>query len=224
VDPDLREERSANYMAGFEWKPEIGPGQGLLEVNGFYTSLDDLFNAQEADDPATAISEFRKVNFGSAEVYGLEMNAGWGIGDTLILQGGIVEQRARFGQPEPDFGSRDFFRTPRRYANFTATWRAPRVADIFAAARYTGPMTAPHYAGYILEDRLEKTPSFVLIDLAVSKTFRAAQGPRLTIGVTARNLTNAYQPDIDRGPLRDAAYVYGPRFPRTIGASIRVEY
>jgi outer membrane receptor for ferrienterochelin and colicins len=224
VDPDLREERSANYMAGFEWKPELGPGQGLLEVNGFYTSLNELFNVQEADDPGTAISEFRKVNFGTAQVYGLEVNAGWGIGDTFVLQGGIVEQRARFGQPEPDFGSLEFFRTPRRYANFTSTWRVPRVADLFAAARYTGPMTAPHYAGYIAEDRLETTRSFVLFDLAVSKTFRASAGKGVTIGVTARNLTNAYQPDVDRGPFRDSAYVYGPRFPRTIGASIRVEY
>jgi outer membrane receptor for ferrienterochelin and colicins len=224
VDPDLREERSANYMAGFEWKPELGPGQGLFEMNGFHTTLEDLFNVQAADDPLTPASEFRKVNFGSARVYGIEMNAGWGIGDAFVLQGGIVEQRATFGEAEPDFGSRDFFRTPRRYANATATWKVPRAIDLFAAARYTGPMKAPHYAGYIAANRLEHTPSFVVMDLAASRTFETGGGPRLTIGITARNVTNAYQPDIDRGPLRDSAYVYGPRFPRTIGASIRVEY
>ena len=224
VDPDLREERSANYMAGFEWKPELGPGQGLLELNAFYTSLTDLFNVQAADDPSTSVSEFRKVNFGNADVYGIELNVGWGIGDSLVLQGGIVEQRAEFGQREPDFGSRDFFRTPRRYANATVTWRAPRMADLFAAARYTGPMTAPHYAGYIPTSRLEVTPSFVVVDLGVSRTFRVGDGRRLVVGVTGRNVTNAYQADIDRGPLRDSAYVYGPRFPRTVGASLRVEY
>ena len=36
-------------------------------------------------------------------------------------------------------------------------------------------------------------------------------------------LSNAYQRDLDRGPLRDATYVYGPRFPRTFGLSARVE-
>jgi outer membrane receptor for ferrienterochelin and colicins len=224
VDPNLREERSANYMAGFEWKPELGPGQALLEVNGFHTTLDDLFNVQEADDPETPLSEFAKVNLGSARVYGIELNAGWGIGDAFILQGGIVEQRARFGTPEPDFGSRDFFRTPRRYANGSVTWKTPKAFDVFAAARYTGPMAAPHYAGYVDVDRLEVTPSFVVFDAAIARTFRIGDGPRLTFGVTARNFTNAYQPDLDRGPLRDSAYVYGPRFPRTIGASIRVEY
>jgi outer membrane receptor for ferrienterochelin and colicins len=223
VDPGLREERSTNYMAGFEWKPEVRRGQGLLEVNGFYTTLADLFNVQEADDPGTMVSEFRKVNFGSARVYGIEMNVGWGIGDSFVLQGGIVQQRARFGDSEPDFGSRDFFRTPRRYANATLTWRA-RLLDVFAAGRYTGPMKAPHYAGFIPESRLETTPSFVVLDLGVSRTFRIGEGPRLVLGITGRNLSDAYQPDIDRGPLRDAAYVYGPRFPRSIGASMRVEY
>lgn len=224
VDPNLREERSANYMAGMEWKPEIGPGQGLFEINGFHTALSDLFHALAADDPATNVEEFRKVNFGSAQVYGVEMNAGWGIGDAFVLQGGIVEQRARFGEAEPEFGSRDFFRTPRRYANLTTTWRVPRAVDLFAAARYTGPMTAPHYAGYIEADRLETTPSFLLFDLAVSKKFRVGDGPSLTVGVSGRNITNAYQPDVDRGPLRDSAYVYGPRFPRTIGVSLQVQY
>jgi outer membrane receptor for ferrienterochelin and colicins len=224
LDPDLREERSANYMGGFEWKPEIGPGQGLLEVNGFYTALSDLFNVQEADDPATGIAEFRKVNFGNARVYGVELNAGWGIGDTFVLQGGIVEQRAVFGEAEPDFGSRDFFRTPRRYANTTVTWRMPGGADVFTAARYTGPMKAPHYAGYIESNRLETTRPFVALDAGISRTFGPRTGPRLTVGISARNLTDAYQPDLDRGPLRDAAYVYGPRFPRTIGASVKVDY
>jgi outer membrane receptor for ferrienterochelin and colicins len=224
VDPNLREEHSANYMTGFEWKPEIGIGQGLLEVNGFYTSLDDLFNVQEADNPDTPVAEFRKLNFGSARVYGVEMNVGWGIGDDLVLQGGIVEQRARFGEAEPDFGSLEFFRTPRRYGNATVTWRLPRVADFFGAARYTGRMKAPHYAGYVADNRLETTREFVVVDLAVSRTFRIGDGPRLTLGLTARNVGNAYQPDLDRGPLRDSAYVYGPRFPRTFGASLRVEY
>ena len=224
VDPDLRQERSANYMAGFEWKPEAGRGQALVEVNGFHTSLDDLFNVQHADDPATSLVEFRKVNFGGARVYGIEMNVGWGIGDAFVLQGGIVEQRARFDEPEPDFGSRDFFRTPERYANATLTWRVPRLLDLFAGARYTGPMKAPHYAGFVATDRLETTPEFVVVDLGVARTFSLATGSRFTVGLMARNITNAYQPDLDRGPLRDSAYVYGPRFPRVVGLSFRVDY
>jgi len=224
LDPELREERSANYMAGLEWKPEVGPGQALFEVNGFHTSLDDLFNVHEADDPGSALVEFRKSNAGRAAVYGVEVNAGWGIGDAFVLQGGIVEQRARFAEPEPDFGSREFFRTPHRYSNASVTWQAPRAVSVFAAARYTGSMLAPHYAGYVATDRLETTAPFLLFDLGVSRTFQVGGTSRLTLGISARNLTNAYQPDLDRGPLRDSAYVYGPRFPRTVGVTLRVEH
>jgi outer membrane receptor for ferrienterochelin and colicins len=224
VDPALREERSLNSMAGLEWKPELGAGQALLEVNAFHTALGDLFNVQEADDPATGAIEFRKVNAGRAGVYGVELNAGWGIGETFVLQGGIVEQRARFGEPEADFGSRDFFRSPRRYANATLTWKLRRLADVFAAVRYTGRMKAPHYAGFIDETRLETTPRFVVFDVSAARTFVRGAGAQLTVGVTARNVTNAYQQDIDRGPLRDASYVYGPRLPRSIGVHMRVEY
>ena len=222
VNPDLREERSLNTMAGFEWKPELGRGQALIEVNGFHTGLDDLFNVREADDPSTDLFEFQRVNAGRADVYGVEFNAGWGIGDAFVLQGGVVEQRARFAQAEPDFGSRDFFRSPRRYANATLTWRAAP-ADLFAAVRYTGSMKAPHYAGFIGDTRLETTPGFVTVDLSIARTFKRGTAPGLTVGVAGRNITNAYQRDLDRGPLRDAAYVYGPRFPRSIGAFVRVE-
>jgi outer membrane receptor for ferrienterochelin and colicins len=164
-----------------------------------------------------------KTNMGGARVHGIEMNLGWGIGDNLIIQGGFVEQRARFEQAEPDFGSRDFFRTPRRLANATITVRGLVGFDVFAGMRYTGPMLAPHYAGWIAEDRLERTPSFLVADATVSRGFAAA-GARLVITATGRNLTNAYQPDLDRGVLRDAAYVYGPRFPRSFALGARIEF
>ncbi|HUF24224.1 MAG TPA: TonB-dependent receptor [Vicinamibacterales bacterium] len=222
-DPALREESSASYMAGFEWKPELWRGQALVEINAFDTRLADLFHVVEQDDPLTAPFEMLKTNFGRARVHGVEMNLGWGIGDALVLQGGIVEQRARFESPEPDFGSRDFFRTPRRMANATATVRGVAGFNLFAGLRYTGPMLAPHYAGWIDEDRLERTPGFVVADATISRAVPMA-GARLVIALTGRNLTNAYQRDLDRGPLRDAAYVYGPRMPRSLALGARIEF
>ncbi len=224
LDPDLREETSTNYMLGAEWKPEAGRGQALLELNGFSTFLDDLFLVREADDPATDPLEFLKVNYGRARVYGVEMNAGWGIGDRFVLQGGMVFQRARFGEAEPDFGSRDFFRTPTRYGNATVTWRTARLGDWFAGVRYTGPMKAPHYAGFIEADRLETTPSFVTVDASVAYPLYAAGQRRLVLTVAGKNLGNAYQRDIDQGLLRDSDYVYGPRFPRSASVGLRVEF
>jgi outer membrane receptor for ferrienterochelin and colicins len=224
LDSNLREETSTNYMLGAEWKPEAGRGQALVEINAFSTSLDDLFHVREADDPATDAQEFLKVNFGQARVYGVEMNAGWGMGDQFVLQGGMVFQRARFGDAEPDFGSRDFFRTPTRYGNLTVTWRTARWGEWFAGLRYTGPMKAPHYAGYIEEDRLETTPSFATVDASLSYPVYAEGQRRLMLTVGAKNIGNAYQRDIDQGPLRDSDYVYGPRFPRSVMVGLRAEF
>ena len=223
LDPDLREERATNLMAGVEWKPTAGPGQALIEVNGFHTRLTDLFHAVEDDDPATAALELRKTNLGGARVYGVEANLGWGIGDDLVVQGGVVLQRAVFDAPEPDFGSREFFRTPQRYGNLTARWTSHGGWELFGGMKFTGRMRAPHYAGYIPENRLETTPGFATLDVSVGR--RVAFGPRaLVVTLSGRNLTDAYQRDLDRGALRDASYVYGPRFPRSIGVLARVEF
>lgn len=222
-DPELRQESADSFMAGFEWKPVAGPGQALIEINAFDTRLRDLFHVIARDIPDTAPYEMFKTNVGGARVHGVEVNAGWGIGDRFVLQGGFVEQRARFDRAEPDFGSRAFFRTPERLANATLTLRELAGFDLFAGVRYAGPMFAPHYAGYIAQDRLERTPAFVTADATISRGFAAAGG-RLVLTLTARNLTNQFQPDLDRGPLRDAAYVYGPRFPRSIALGMRAEF
>jgi outer membrane receptor for ferrienterochelin and colicins len=224
LSPDLVEERSTNVMVGAEWKPMAGRGQALIEVNGFSTRLDDLFHVQAADDPATSPVEFVKTNFGGARVMGIEVNLGWGVGDDFIIQGGIVEQRAQFDSPERDFGSTSFFRSPQRYGNVTVTWNPHGVADFFAGARYTGPMLVPHYAGVIAENRLERSPSFVTFDAGASRPLGQWDGRTITLTFNARNLTNAYQRDLDQGPLRDAAYVYGPRFPRSLAIGLRADF
>jgi outer membrane receptor for ferrienterochelin and colicins len=222
--PDLKAETSWNFMLGGEWRPTILGGRGLLEANAFYTPLDDLFFNAEQDEPGTPEMEFLKVNLGSAEVYGLELNAGWGRGSDIVIEGGIVFQRSRFGAPEPDFGSRDFFRTPERYGKLTVTARGPVGTRVFAGLRYTGPMWAPHYAGFVPENRLERTPSFVTLDLNVSRSFPVGRRARVGVAFLGRNLTDAYQEDLDQGPLRDAGYVYGPRFPRRLGVQASVEF
>lgn len=223
LDPALREERATSATAGVEWKPEAGRGQALFEANVFHTRLTDLFHVVDRDDPLTDAFEATKTNLGGARVYGIELNAGWGIGDDLVIQGGAVQQRARFDAAEPDFGSRDFFRTPRRYGNATLRWNAPGGWLVFAGARVTGSMRAPHYLGAIASRRVERTPSFSTIDATVGRRLEVGRA-RLVVTLAARNLTNAYQRDLDAGPLRDATYVYGPRFPRSLGLLARWEF
>lgn len=221
VDPDLAPERSTNWMAGVEWKPSVAGGQALIEINGFHTRLRDQFHLREDDRPETDVREFLKTNFGGAAVRGVEANAGWGRGDDVILQGGLVVQRSTRDMPDPDFGSLRFFRTPEIYGNASLTIKEHLPVDVFAGLRMTGPMLAPHFAGAIPEDRLEHTPAFVQMDLSISRVIVRAPVP-MSLTMTVRNVTDSYQRDLDQGPLRDAGYVYGPRLPRTWVLSLRV--
>jgi outer membrane receptor for ferrienterochelin and colicins len=224
LDPALREERSTTWTLGGEWAPEVGGGRGLLEVNAFNTRLRDLFHNVEADNPATPEAEFLKTNLGGARVYGVEVNLGWGVGEAFMVQGGFVAQRSRFDVPEPDFGSCDFLRTPRWYGTLVVTSRTAKVGDCFLGLRYTGSMKAPHYTGFIQEDRLETTRSFCTLDASLSRPVLRRGRRQLVLVLAGKNLTNAYQDDFDQGPDRDAGYVYGPRSPRSVSLAARVEF
>jgi outer membrane receptor for ferrienterochelin and colicins len=85
-------------------------------------------------------------------------------------------------------------------------------------------MAAPHYAGFVDADRLERTPPFSTIDASFSRPLVGADGRRLVLSLMGRNLTDRFQRDLDQGPLRDAAYVYGPRFPRSVSLGLRAEF
>jgi outer membrane receptor for ferrienterochelin and colicins len=221
---DLKEESSTTLMAGAEWKPRWGDGGGLVEVNLFRTTLKNLFNVVEDDLPETEEMEFTRVNFGTAKVYGAEINLGYVLNPSIEIQVGYVEQRSRFENPEPDFGSRDFFRTPNRYGLTTLVCRNPRLVDVFLGMRYNGEMSLPHYAGWIAEDRLETSPPNWSMDASLSRSFSIGSDAGLTLTLGGKNLTNTYQDDLDRGPQRDSGYVWGPRFPRTLYVSTTVEF
>jgi outer membrane receptor for ferrienterochelin and colicins len=137
-----------------------------------------------------------------------------------------VFQRAEYDVPDPDFGSLRLHRTPRATGVLSFTWRAWRPWQVFAGLKYTGSMKVPHYAGFIAEDRLETTDPFLTLDANLSRRFTL--GPdghgALVITLGAKNLTDEFQEDLDRGPDRDSGYVYGPGFPRTIYTSLELEF
>ncbi|MYF04153.1 MAG: TonB-dependent receptor [Holophagales bacterium] len=222
-EPGLREETSVSRMLSVEWRPLVGERTAMAFDSTFFdTTIADLFHNREADDPATPELEFTRTNFGRARVAGVEV--GWSLRrGRLAVDAGYGWQRAEFGHPEPDFGSTRMFRTPERYGTASVRWPLSGGLDLFAGLSYTGQLAAPHYAGYIAEDRLELTPGFLAVDVGVSRRF-VLRGDRSIVGMFAlKNLTDEYQQDLDRGPLRDAGYVYGPRFPRSVVVGVKVD-
>jgi outer membrane receptor for ferrienterochelin and colicins len=223
-DRNLREEGSTSLMFGAEWRAGWGPGSALLECNLFRTSLRNLFHAVEADDPATPEAEFTRTNLGSAQVYGIEFNFGYAIGPDLAVQFGLVEQRAKFGLPEPDFGSRDFFRTPNRYGMATLRYKKEGWFELFVGTKFESPSRVPHYAGWISADRLERTPAWGAVDASITRDFRIGTNSTLSLSIGGKNLADRYQDDFDQGAMRDAGYLWGPRFPRSVYLSASVSF
>jgi len=223
--PDLKQENAITFTLGSEWTPRIGAGNALVEFNLFRTGIDDQHKVVEDDDPGTPEFEFSRINYGTARVYGTEATFGYGVAGSYQVEFGYVEQRSRFGEPEPDFGSMDFFRTPNRYGVASLTWKNPRYVDIFLGAKFTGSMVVPHYAGWIPEDRLERTTSYFTLDASVSRVLPFGwSDANAVISVGGKNLTDSYQSDLDQGPDRDSGYVWGPRFPRSIYVSMRLHF
>ena len=217
-DPELKEERSTSYSLSIEATPLMAGGMGRFELNAFRTDLRDAFVLEflDDDDPET-VARLVRTNGGNAHVQGLEASAGW-IGRRFEGQVGWVLQRGEYDEPQ-DFDETSFFRLPRSYGVARAAWRDPRLVDLFLGLRYLGPEKLPRYG----EDRLQETETFLVLDMSLSRRFQIGEDS-MTVTAGVRNLTDAYQKDLDQGPERDSAYLYGPRHPRTFFVSLGYEF
>jgi outer membrane receptor for ferrienterochelin and colicins len=64
--------------------------------------------------------------------------------------------------------------------------------------------------------KLEKSSSFFQSDLMFNYKLAFLQDVNSKITLGFKNIFDVYQEDLDEGPDRDPAYVYGPAMPRTL--------
>lgn len=236
--PNLKEESALTWSIAPEWNLTEG---WRLESNLFHTWLDDAFVI--SPDPAGTdpdVDEFLKSNGGRARIHGAEINLGY-FADDWRVECSWTEQRQQYESPQLLLGdaaladpndnpvfSRRFPRTPRQLGLIRITREWPWF-DAFLAAKFTGPMEVPHVVtdrntGSLIENRLRRTPWFVNLDVGISKSIEVGENDTLTVSLGIRNLLDDYQQDLERGPFRDADYVYGPAFPRTVHAGLRWDF
>ena len=219
---NLKEEKSLSFSGTLDYIGEIREMLVQGGITGFHTVLDDQFQIIEADDPATDYFEFERRNGDGLTVSGIELQAGLKPVAVLEIHGSLTFQSDELDSAEPDFVSTHLFRTPEQYGNLMAYYDMLEQVSLFAGMNYTGSMKAPHYAGYIETDRLEETDSFLTFDLGLTyKLSHSSFGDGNTkIKLGVKNITDAYQDDLDRGMDRDAGYIYGPASPRLIYTGI----
>lgn len=132
--------------------------------------------------------------------------------------------------------SKNMTRTPSTYGYFTLNLTPIEPLSIALTGTYTGRMYVPHIIEMgkgaaekdpakgidvpetddgIRADDLFYSPHFFDLGGRVAYTFHPASVGDLELFVGIHNMFNSFQKDYDKGIYRDAAYVYGPRMPRS---------
>ncbi len=196
----------------------------------FHTRLRDVFNTVNiGQDQVGAV--FEKRNGSGAMVYGINAEFRVNLNRTVEWESGVTWQRSLLDEPvEPAPGlaaERRFLRTPEVYGFSRIDITPFGRWKLGVSQVMTGPMRVLHLAGGegILKDRLVDAPSFLEHHARLSRTDRFL-GDRIQLEtfIGVRNLTDARQRDVDRGPHRDSNYVYGPGTPRSFFMGIRCRW
>lgn len=226
---NLKEERSNSYSGSVDWSFSLGHWQANLLVEGFYTDLRHVFVLQDIghNEMGDMIKERRNGN--GARVYGVNMDAKIAHGRQAQLQVGFTAQRSRYSTEETwsevdgvELTTKRMPRTPDYYGYFTFSSAPFRNFDFSLSGTYTGKMVVPHYAGYIDQDRMEKSPDFFDLNLKLNYTFVLHDHVKLQLNCGVQNVFNCFQKDLDKGEYRDAGYFYGPTQPRTIFFGVKI--
>ena len=222
--PDLCMERSHSFTASADLCFHLGSLEADLLVEGFYTGIGDAFvNELVFDDTASGYMHYERRNADGAQVMGLNVEMTLSPIETMRLQLGGTWQRSLYTGQGKEWAEglyeRRMERTPDLYAYLTGVYTPMRGLQLTATGTFTGPMLVYHNG-----DEIDKvsTPSFFDLSLKASYSIPFGERTMLELSIGVRNLFNSYQRDLDSGPERDAAYIYGPSLPRTLFAGAKL--
>jgi outer membrane receptor for ferrienterochelin and colicins len=89
--------------------------------------------------------------------------------------------------------------------------------DIDITGTCTGSMLVQHYESSGTPVDVEvNTPTFWDMSMKLSYNFNIAKRIQMNLNAGMINIFNQFQKDLDPGPKRDSAYIYGPSLPRSI--------
>ena len=236
---DLKPEKSNSFSGSVDLSGQMGHFQTNLLVEGFYTSLQDVFYLQNVGVDAQGNTLQERRNGSGAKVYGVNLDGKIAHGKDASLQVGFTVQRSRYdemtfwSEDESVAGTKNMPRTPDCYGYFTFTAAPFKNFDFSLSGVYTGRMHVPHFAPtdeipagfpytYIKKDELVHTPDFFDFNTKLNYTFVLNEHLKLQVNGGVQNIFNAFQKDLDKGTYRDSGYFYGPTQPRTYFIGIKL--
>ncbi|WP_165040666.1 TonB-dependent receptor [Dysgonomonas sp. ZJ709] len=225
---NLSAEHSHSFSLSADYTFDVGSWTFNLLADGFYTRLDDVFVLEEigTDEGGNMIKERR--NGSGAVVKGVNLELKITPTNWVQIQSGFTIQQSNYREPEQwseDTSvepTKRMLRTPNEYGFFAANFTPTKKLTASMSGIYTGRMFVPHFAGYIPKNELKHTPDFFDLSLKLAYDFPISNKITLQLYGGVQNIFNSFQEDFDRGPNRDAGYMYGPGLPRTFFMGIKL--
>ncbi|MBC8358029.1 MAG: TonB-dependent receptor [Candidatus Aminicenantes bacterium] len=221
--PNLKEEKSYSISSGLDYGKQIKRSLIQFSIEAFYTKLNDTFVLHEVSRIENA-RILERINGAGSRVYGFSFEFGLVLGPRFNLTSGWTIQRSNLDEPEPDFNSKEFFRTPNYYGYANISYENNKLVNANLSIEYTGEMKVPHYAGYIKNDKLETTDAFWVMNTKLRKPVNFTEDLRISVFFGVHNILNSYQKDLDKSVDRDSGYVYGPAKPRSFYAGFKFSF
>ena len=230
LDPNLKPEYSHSATASADWYKNVGIWEFNLTAEGFYTYLQDVFFLREEGKDAAGNLLFTRTNVPGAWVGGLNIEGKVNCNASAVrtsLSFGYTYQQSRYTEAQqwsPDIAPQTkMLRTPDNYAY--VLWDIEPVRDFTVSVngKATGSMLVPHLAGCIAQDEEINTPVFWDMGIRLAYDIHLYKHYCLEVSAGVKNVLDQFQTDLDKGPDRDADYVYGPTQPRTWFAGLRLK-
>lgn len=218
----LKEERSRTFTLSANGYHTFGNTNFNWMIEGFYTTLSNVFAERETDlVDEQGCSIIERYNGSGAKVIGLSATLDFMFSRAVDLEFGATFQRSRYNASEQwseeVLPQRKMFRTPNAYGYCNVKVTPYKNFDIDITGTCTGPMLVQHYASSGTPVDVEiMTPTFWDMNLKASYTFNVLRKVQMNVNAGIMNIFNQFQKDLDSGPERDSAYIYGPSLPRSI--------
>ncbi|MBR3647503.1 MAG: TonB-dependent receptor [Paludibacteraceae bacterium] len=228
LDPNLRPEYSHSATASIDFYRSFGKWETNFTAEGFYTYLKDMFFLRENGHDAAGNLLLTRTNADGAWVGGINLEAKVNYTSLFSLQLGYTWQQSRYTAPQAWSGTvapqTRILHTPDHYAYALIDIEPVHDFTISLNGKLTGSMLVPHFAGYIARDEEVLTPVFCELGIRLAYDFHLYKHYCLQLSGGVKNLLDHYQRDLDKGPDRDAGYIYGPSQPRTyfIGLGLKL--
>lgn len=226
---ELKEESSHSISLSSDLYFNIGTVQTNLLVEGFYTTLNDVFALRTIGEDALGNEVLERYNGSGATVFGGNIELRVAFSSQFSLQGGMTLQRSRYKEPEQWSDNEDvpatknMFRTPDAYGYFTMNYNPIKPLTLGLTGTFTGPMYMQHFEGSGTDiDIAERTKSFADIGFKAAYDFKLFDYATLQLNAGIHNIFNSFQDDFDTGEFRDSGYMYGPMLPRSAYVGVKI--